>query len=521
MATSKSSKVWLFKGVPLDNTYINTIKFSNQSAQNTYFANREHITFSDQSYQRINQNTIRLAVSSDTVYDYNYMMIQNPSSGNFKWFYCFINQINYVNDNACEIIYEVDVLQTWLFDFSYGECYVEREHVTDDTVGAHTVNENLATGEYVVSSVLHETDSPAVQVVYSQDNTLSASFVNNCYVPLNRQTGDGSLSGVLSISSLLDNYKDKPEQIACVQMITRNMMSGSFMQNFSFARPTLFNFKGDNYIPQNNKLFTYPYTFMTIDNFSGSCETYKFEDFADNNNATFYWRGISTPSPQMQCYPYNYKGLASASQYGVSYDDFPQCPYIIDTFRAWVSATQGKVLNNTTAQIINTVVSSVTTLGQGAISTASSGNPSTIASAGLSAVSGAVTSGVNIWNQKANYNVDYEYNKIYSKSIGGSVATSGFNFSAGQIGFRATSYTIRPEYARIIDEYFTRYGYKVNRNKVPNLSPKGNFKWNYVKTSSCNVLGNIPSNVRQKIEDITNNGITYWHTTNVGYYGAG
>ena len=57
--------------------------------------------------------------------------------------------MEYVNDNMTDVYIKLDVFQTYQFDFQYKKCFVEREHVNDDTVGLHTVPENLETGEYI------------------------------------------------------------------------------------------------------------------------------------------------------------------------------------------------------------------------------------------------------------------------------------------------------------------------------------------------------------------------------------
>lgn len=69
--------------------------------------------------------------------------------------------------------------------------------------------------------------------------------------------------------------------------------------------------------------------------------------------------------------------------------------------------------------------------------------------------------------------------------------------------------SIKKEYAEIIDNYFTMYGYKVNTLKIPNLKNRPN--WNYVKTIDVNIIGDIPQNHLQTIKNMFNNGVTLWH----------
>ena len=71
-------------------------------------------------------------------------------------------------------------------------------------------------------------------------------------------------------------------------------------------------------------------------------------------------------------------------------------------------------------------------------------------------------------------------------------------------------YSIRAEYAKRIDDYFSMYGYATNEVKLPNLDNRSN--WNYVKTLGANITGsNIPADDLANIKNMFNNGVTFWH----------
>lgn len=137
-----STNVRLLTGVPLNPSYNDTIYFSSISAQTQYFYSmtKPGMIFSNQSFQRASKNKIRLQVPIEAVYDCNYMVFTNQMHGN-KPFYAFITQVEYVNEKTSEITYELDVIQTWYFQFSFGECFIERTHVLDDRIGANIVEE--------------------------------------------------------------------------------------------------------------------------------------------------------------------------------------------------------------------------------------------------------------------------------------------------------------------------------------------------------------------------------------------
>jgi hypothetical protein len=102
-------------------------------------------TFTAQSYQRVKKWVMRLEVLADDIYDYNYMMFQNTSFGS-KWFYAFITNVEYINNSVSEITYELDVMQTWLFEATVKPSYVERETAETDVIGANIAPEPIDIG---------------------------------------------------------------------------------------------------------------------------------------------------------------------------------------------------------------------------------------------------------------------------------------------------------------------------------------------------------------------------------------
>lgn len=64
-----------------------------------------------------------------------------------------------------------------------------------------------------------------------------------------------------------------------------------------------------------------------------------------------------------------------------------------------------------------------------------------------------------------------------------------------------------------LNEYYKRYGYRVNSYKIPNTNNKKYF--NFIKTVNCNIDSfQIPYEDIQGLEEIYNSGITFWHVEN-------
>ena len=177
-----NSDVILCKGVPLDKDYNHTLYNTDSGSQYTAISYYQKYSLTAQTYQRYSRNTIRVEKLADLLYDCNYMMFRNTGYGS-KWFYAFITDILYINDNCTQITYEIDVMQTWYFDYEMGQCFVEREHTETDEIGENIVSEDVEIGDLIpekswVYSYPDSTETPSIMyhllVFYVPNNTKKA-----------------------------------------------------------------------------------------------------------------------------------------------------------------------------------------------------------------------------------------------------------------------------------------------------------------------------------------------------------
>lgn len=68
----------------------------------------------------------------DDLVGYNYVMYQNTHYSN-KWFYAFILKMEYINDNMTRIVITTDPFQTWQFDITFMQSFVEREMIATNS----------------------------------------------------------------------------------------------------------------------------------------------------------------------------------------------------------------------------------------------------------------------------------------------------------------------------------------------------------------------------------------------------
>lgn len=536
----------LISGVPFNNDYKHTIWFTSASQQMTYFESKVVRSFTDFTYIR-KDKVVRVPVCADDVYQCNYCMFQNAGFGN-KWFFAFITNIEYANNDACFISIEIDYIQSWMFNMVFNTSFVEREHVANDAVGLHTVPENIDFGDVQVLKTFDTTYVPAILLQYASDQQNQGSLINNTFCAVNTfvsyPTSDDPSHWddmVSAINGLLNDYSETPERIVNLMMGVKRMASSqTHSSTFTFSRSNAMHHRTGNdvYTPVNNKLLSYPYCFFTVDDYNGNVQQFKWEDFTDSSGnldpttGTFVDNCAAEPTPVIELNPIYYKSLADGNDfaiwnrnYGMRYTNFPRCPYLIDNYRAWcasVGAKQQVNMENMITQATYAQVSdAVGTLSNavGAATSIANGDYEGVAALFQSMLTYDIKKAsrqANIAAQSKSNVIDRSYAKTHGTSVGGSFGDFSIAWADGRIGWHFTAYCIRTEYARIIDDYLSRFGYKVNRYKIPELTSRQSF--NYVKTVECQIGGNIPNDANSAICAIFNSGITLWHTTQVGNY---
>ena len=509
---------------PIESDNRNQLTFSSLSAQFNYFKNLPHMTVDNFTYQR-KDSIIRYPAHIDSILGYNYVMYQNEEYTD-KWFYAFITNMEYVNDNMTYITIKTDVYQTWQFDISWKRSFVEREHVNNDTIGLHTIPERLETGDYVCSNVSQ---------IFNGNNTyicIACSDINDTIGLRTTRYYNGVFSGTEPF--LFRDYQSasnfvtmmsadaKAEAIVSVYLIPQSLFTdqtlnwqitnvtiGAHTYTFEMSRvPTsseavLMTTSStitppstiDGYTPKNNKLKTSPYSYFYISNNVGSDVPFKYEDFV-SNTATFKTYGSLTPGGSIRCIPMNYKKYSDTdSTYrhfnsGVTVAKYPICSWSNDCYTNWLTSQSVNLGFKAVGGIVGII-------GGGALIATGAG-----AVAGASMIAGGI--GMIADSAKEIYQHSLTPDQAQGNSNSGDIA-----YSIHRLDVLCYKMTVRNEMAQVIDNYFSMYGYKVNILKIPNITGRTN--WNYVKTIGANIQGDIPEQDINELKSMFNSGITLWH----------
>lgn len=511
MAFSPSSELHLLD-VALDNKYKHQLFFSSLSSQRSYFNTRIKHTFAEVTYQR-KDNSIRIEANIDLLWNCNYVMYRNLNFST-KTFYAFITKMEYVNAKTTDIFIETDVYQTWLTECTILPSFVVREHVTNDAIGAHLVDEQLETGEYIMESYEPVNKLGKTYFIMGvSDNTPlgNEDLVGNMYgytpTGLTYWLFENNATGLEWLKETIALYTSsgKADAISVIFTVPRLIVESVLdTPGWDFNKPIPSGtFYGVNvfeenkkltslngYIPKNKKLHTYPYKFLYASNSDGLSATYRYEDFSNETKMNFSVFGSITPNPKIMLAPVNYKGDGMKYEYGLTLSGYPLGSWVTDTYQAWLAS-------NGASSAIAIVGSGVALVG-GAIM----GN--------AMAVGGGA---IGIAHQLA----QIQRASIQPDQAKGQVGSGNLMFGTNSLDFYFGHMSIKNEFAKKIDDYLTMYGYKVNTLKVPNVSARP--QWNYVQTIDINIKGAIPGDDMVRLKKIYDDGVTLWkNASNIANY---
>lgn len=137
----------LFKGYKYDNSYDYVKGFSSLTVQNNYFNSLPKLQFDDVDYIK-EHNSIVI----DLNYDYlvmegiNYLCVNNG----YKNVYMFIVNKEYLSDETTRLYTQMDDFQTYMFDYTIKESFVERKKCEINEIS--DFDEGLDIGEHKIVS---------------------------------------------------------------------------------------------------------------------------------------------------------------------------------------------------------------------------------------------------------------------------------------------------------------------------------------------------------------------------------
>ena len=571
-----NAEVYLLKDIKITPTYTDTIYFASSAAQTTYFTNpaKRVATLTNQSYQRHSRGWLKVGLPVGTVSQANYMMFKNTSFEN-KWFYAFITDWEYLNNGNTLISYMVDDIQTWfLGDCTLGDCFVDREHTMNDTIGANRIpepvgsdrvmmNERWACSDMVDYTVviqasqtnrgssgwetdeLHQGQYNGLAISRMECNSLiDAELITN---KLNDMVGDGSYS---------DDATEQQQVVSVMMMPSRftntggsKTVAGVTVDNtpYSVDEPSGGISRGstlNGYTPKNKKLLTAPFKQLLLTNGIGASATLDYDEFANAQgtkvNPKFRVTGSMNGSGQIMCVPINYKGVENNYDYKIVISEFPQCGYTLDAYRAWIASggdikQKVSVLRGVTNGLFGTA-NLAANVGQSydkewnqnynqrlndaqeagrqhpeQLARTYADKKTTIGGAIGGIMTGIVGAVGSILGNGVNTYLDYKTTEFDSHAQPN--IPVGMTAGNVMVGARELNFRCYEVDVNAIDAQILDEffdKYGYQTNRLKVPNISGRKAWNYVKTRECEIVGNIPAAIKASIINIFNTGITFW-----------
>lgn len=508
---------------PLESDYSNTLWFPNVAAQTAYFTGKIVKTFDDFNYIK-KDNTIVVAEEIDKLYNCNYIMYKN-SNFTTRWFYAFINRMEWASNGSTRLYVSTDVIQTWFFDITYYQSYVDRCHSSTDVVGDNIVPEDFTTG-----------DAGGYQVAGSSDVTPDgiAVFATTTYAGESRtgSVNSGIYSGAQNLSdfhvdnpgvgTLLDSYVKNGTATAVIRLQQYPYVLKNAPLSISFSKhPASIN----GYTPKNKKLLSAAFITCFMSMYGQEC---KFSPAFITGNSVSIKLSADLTSGTISSFVENYSSndistialFAVIPESGWAYNQYKNNYNLHSASNAIYVQRQQNVRVGNTAQAVVGSIGAIAGMAGSIIDTI---NPVTLATGragtAIQKVSGSAS---NLISNATNAAIQFSgidditqdltaiaenYN---APATGNSAASNGY-IATGKTKF-TYGYKVPPtDLVERYDKYLTVYGYK--QSVYRNIDLHARTKWTFIKTNGLNASGNFPDEDMQIIKQAFDKGIFFWDYT--------
>lgn len=511
---------------PLTADYDNTLWFPDVATQTAYFIGKTVKAIDNFNYIK-KDNTIVVSGDVDSYYNCNYIMYQNKNFTT-KWFYAFIVRTEWAGMNQTRFYLATDVLQTWLFNITWFQSYVDRCHSDTDIAGDNIVPEDFSGGgrggyHQVGTQDLRPNKLKVFSTVNSDGSAKDPTTINGIV------SGSGVLTeididtGMATLNTWLTTMvrQGLATGVSRIQQYPANHAN-----TISWAKhPSSFVASNTTYTPKNKKLLSGAFLTAYITMYGQELEFNPEYITGANISAmiavdettgtvgviiTNYCSAqmpnlcITATIPE-STWAYNqYKNdynLHSASN-AIYIERSKQNRYInkqtaiLDTVSEFADTvsdlTKGIKLSGLISNPVGTVAGAVGSVTAGTSSTIKAGNNAYINAKGLDEITQDLTA------------ISESYN---APAVGG-VAQSNIFLASGKTAL-SFGYKVPPlDIVKRMDDFLTVYGYKQSTYRNINLHARSS--WTYIKTNGLNIDGEFPQEDINTIKQVFDKGVFWW-----------
>lgn len=502
----------------------------------------------------------------------NYCRFINTDFDSSLYIYAFVDEIEYVAPQTSRLHVRTDCFTTYFHRITPNDCFVEREHVSNDTPFYHSLPENVGTGElerYQGVRILGD-------AINNDDNSYIAAF--NIATDDPQQLGLGEFLGSVKVGGIISGTHwygvemintvrfseyliSKGANILCISQVPKcsmwtadgeditisgetvhvyhlrdiypseagyssslqlNIHSGAVTRSGNAAAYNAVTIVLDSYIStfkllyNNLKLLCYPYTAFELYTYDGGEITLIPQDVISQSWAPFsdynyylYGTDALVGGPNPSETFNLARTLNGLEVAPVARQSFARFPTLAMTADSY-SSYMARNANSLKFQ----KDIAIRDTGRTIINTAFDAAKDLV----KVDLQGLINDYYNFISAGDRVDAIEAKMRDMKAAPDGTVgqASDGTLYRLNRLGVYFGIKRVNIDILQSIDSFFDRYGYCVNVTKTPQWNSRP--KFNYVKTCGANISGQIPASDKKVINDLLDNGLTVWHS--VGDYGT-
>lgn len=512
---TNNTQIWLCQA-PLTKDNINQLTFNNATEQANYFKSISVKTFTEFTYQRqpvgeLVKNYIAVNSNIDSLYNCNYVMYRN-SEFTEKYFFAFIDRLEYKSEQVTYIHISSDSFQNWQFNIEYKPSFIERQTPAEDYI--NTLSDNPSQGqleekislEYRCTGFYMAFCTCTVAEEGTQTGENYCLKVGGLTIPCwclvwrvgqQQQMADtlqqiakmgwgDRVLAVVYIPYITDfsliEITDVQSQYTGTLHVATNIPINAIKETIQFD---LSQFSNAAY----KKELTYPYSKILVQDMISGQGIELNPCMFKNNIAEFLVTCDISEKPYIRVTPLDYAGQDKAYSDSLVINVNASLPLANNLYAKYMMENKE---SNFYRQLFATV-------GMGI--SGASGNP-------LGIVGGVL----NYFNTVASIVSNESQAKKLSNQV--SSIKDGLCERINNENFIKISYwSMDSNHLDVARNYWKNFGYPVRKKEIPLI--KGNSSFNYVKLVAPNIIGkNVPQDELNTIKDIFQNGVTLYHSPN-------
>ena len=292
------------------------------------------------------------------------------------------------------------------------------------------------------------------------------------------------------------------------------------IMTFGTKKAPIMDDKYENYAAvKESKLLMYPYTTLVMDDFKGNRVGFKNE-YIRTKGINILMKGSL--------------GLSNFVSYGIdqyNHGDITDNQYFFDVnndsalinnspndvsvindyLTAFIQGNKNQLQNQHDTIMFNSIMNGISG-GANALGGVVGGSPNAVVQGTAQVTTGIGNTVLELQGIEAKQKDIANVPPSIAKMGSNTAYNNGHNYT----GVYLIKKQIKSEYRRKLTHFFNMFGYKTNEVKVPNMNTRR--YWNYVQTKSCIIRGSLNNVDLNELKRVFDNGITLWHTDDIGNY---